>query len=221
MLFVTYPVESVNTTDVIQNPIISGRLRGLRTEITYFDEPGKQNTERTVQLAIKRAVARRIRHIVVASGTGRTGVMVAERAKKKGIKTVVVTYHFGFEKKNEGTITRQNLERLRELDCEIVSATHAFSGIERAITKKFGGLSRVEVIAETLRSLFGHGMKVCVEIGAMAADSGSIPVDGKTEIVAIAGTDEGADTAVVMRPSNASSFFELEIREIIAMPRKR
>lgn len=197
------------------------RMRRLRTEVTYFAEPGKQNTRNTVELAIRRAVARRIKHIVVASGTGKTGVLVAEKAAKRGINTVVVTYHSGFEKKGEGTLTRQNLERLQELNVRIVSATHALSGIERAITKKFGGLSRVEVIAEALRSLFGQGMKVCVEIGVMAADSGCIPVDDETEIIAIAGTDEGADTAVVMRPSNASSFFELEIREIIAMPRKR
>ena len=196
-------------------------MRKMKTEITYFDEPGKQNTKKTVELAIRRATARRIRHIVVASGTGRTGVMVAEKAAKKGMNTVVVTYYFGFEKKGEGTLTQENLDKLRKLNAKIVSATHALSGIERAVTKKFGGLSRVEVIAEALRSLFGQGVKVCVEVGVMAADSGCIPVDDKTEIIAIAGTDEGADTAVVMRPSNANAFFDLEIREIIAMPRKR
>lgn len=193
----------------------------MMAEIVYFDEPGKQNTNRTVDLAIQRAVARRIRHIVVASSTGRTGVMAAEKASKKGINTTVVTYHFGFERKGEGTMMQQNLDKLRELNTKIVSATHALSGIERAITKKFGGPSRVEVIAEALRSLFGQGMKVCVEITVMASDSGCIPVDDKTEIIAIAGTDEGADTAVVIKPSNASTFFDLEVREIIAMPRKR
>lgn len=193
----------------------------MKTEITYFDEPGKQNTKKTVELAIRRAAARRIKHIVVASGTGKTGVMVAEKAAKKGIATVVVTYYFGFEKKGEGTLTQQNLGRLRELNAKIVSATHALSGVERAFTKKFGGQSRIEAVAEALRSLFGQGMKVCVEIGVMASDSGCIPIDDKTEIIAIAGTDEGADTAVVMKPSTANAFFDLEIREIVAMPRRR
>ncbi|MDH4122826.1 MAG: hypothetical protein OEV21_01910 [Thermoplasmata archaeon] len=193
----------------------------MNSSICYFDEPGKKNTEKTVQLAVRRAEARKIKHIVVASGTGRTGVMVAEKAAKKGISTTVVTYHYGFEKKGEWLMKDSNLRKLQNLNAKVVSTTHALSGLERSITKKLGGPSRVDVIAEALRSLFGQGMKVCVEIAIMAADTGAVPCSDNDEIVAIAGTDEGADTAVVIRPSHANMFFDLEIREIIAMPRKR
>ncbi|GAJ14052.1 unnamed protein product, partial [marine sediment metagenome] len=65
---------------------------------------------------------------------------------------------------------------------------------------------------------FGQGMKVCVEIVLMAADAGLIPMD--REIMAIAGTDEGADTCIVVKPAYPSKFFDLEIREIVAKPRK-
>ena len=60
-------------------------------------------------------------------------------------------------------------------------------------------------------------MKVCVEIVLMAADSGLIPVN--REVIANAGTDEGADTAIVVRPSYPRKFLELKIKEIIAKPR--
>ncbi|RLI32936.1 hypothetical protein DRO66_10840, partial [Candidatus Bathyarchaeota archaeon] len=71
------------------------------------------------------------------------------------------------------------------------------------------------IIAQTLR-MFGQGMKVVVEIVAMAADAGVIPAD--KDVVAIAGTGRGADTAVVITPANAHRFFEMAIKEIIVKP---
>jgi hypothetical protein len=62
----------------------------------------------------------------------------------------------------------------------------------------------------------GEGTKVCVEITLMAADAGSIPVD--KDIVAIAGTGSGADTALKIQPANAARFFDLKIKEVIAKP---
>jgi len=67
--------------------------------------------------------------------------------------------------------------------------------------------------------LFGEGMKVAVEIVAMAADAGLIPVD--RDVIAIAGTGRGADTAIVIRPANSKNLFDMTIREIIAKPRIR
>ncbi len=193
----------------------------METRIHYLDSPGNQNTEKVVELAVKRAKDRKIDRIVVASGTGRTGVLIAEKAGKKGIQTVVVTGAYGFSNKGEWEMKKSNEEKLRRMGVPIVSATHALSGVERSMTKKLGGASRVEAVAEALRSLFGQGMKVCVEISIMAADAGKAPCDADAEIVAVAGTDEGADTAVIIRPSNANTFFDLQIREIIAMPRTR
>lgn len=50
----------------------------------------------------------------------------------------------------------------------------------------------------------------------MAADAGLIPVDN--DVVAIAGTGRGADTALLLRPANTARFFDLKIKEIIAKP---
>jgi len=50
----------------------------------------------------------------------------------------------------------------------------------------------------------------------MATDAGLIPVN--KDIVAIAGTGRGADTALRIKPANASRFFDLRIREVIAKP---
>ena len=50
----------------------------------------------------------------------------------------------------------------------------------------------------------------------MAADAGLIPFD--KDVVAIAGTGKGADTALRIRPTNAARLFDLKIREVITKP---
>jgi hypothetical protein len=73
------------------------------------------------------------------------------------------------------------------------------------------------IIAQTLR-LFGQGMKVVVEIAAMAADAGVIPAD--KDVLVVAGSNRGADTAVVIKPANSHLLFDMVVKEIIAKPNK-
>lgn len=80
----------------------------------------------------------------------------------------------------------------------------------------FGGVYPAQIIAQSLRML-GEGTKVCVEISTMAMDCGKIPYGEK--IVAIAGSAEGADTAVILTPSHGSKIFETKIHEVICKPR--
>jgi hypothetical protein len=63
----------------------------------------------------------------------------------------------------------------------------------------------------------GEGMKVVYEIAVMAADAGLARTD--EEIIAIAGTGRGADTAVVLKPANARDFFDIRVKEILCKPR--
>ena len=49
----------------------------------------------------------------------------------------------------------------------------------------------------------------------MAADSGYIPVSDNTEIIAIGGTRQGADVALVLRPAHSIDFFSLQVRKLL------
>jgi hypothetical protein len=84
------------------------------------------------------------------------------------------------------------------------------------VRKKLGTYELEEIIAYTLR-IFGQGMKVACEIALMAADAGLVRTDEPA--IAIAGTGQGADTAVVLRPANAQTFFDMRIMEILCKPR--
>jgi len=71
-------------------------------------------------------------------------------------------------------------------------------------------------MAFTLRT-FGQGTKVAVEVALMAADAGLVRTD--EDVIALGGTSEGVDTALVLRPANSARFFDLKVREVICKPR--
>ena len=41
------------------------------------------------------------------------------------------------------------------------------------------------------------------------------------EIIAMGGTHKGVDTVAVIKPAHSLNFFDLDIKEIIAMPRDK
>ncbi len=193
----------------------------MEKPIIYLESTGKGNTQLVIDAAIKRAQELEIKQIVVASTTGYTALEMAKAAKGKDLNVICVSYQYGVKGDGKWEMDLDTLKELQSMGVEVVVQSHLFSGIERAISNKLGGASRVDVISNALRSLFGQGFKVVVEITMMAADSGKIPVSSETEVIAIGGTGHGADVAVVIRPSHSQKFFDAQIREIIAMPRIR
>lgn len=179
----------------------------------YFEKSGMENTEKTIELAVKAARERGINHIVVASNHGVT----AEYLKDSGIKIVVVTHVNGFTEPGVMEMTIEERERLEGYGFKVYTATHVLSGAERGLSRKFSGTYPVEIIANTLRML-GQGVKVALEVSVMALDGGLIPYG--EDIIAIGGSGRGADTAVVIRPSHAASIMESRIREVICKPRE-
>lgn len=190
------------------------------SEVIYFNRPGKGNTDAVLD-AVERCLERTgIGHVVVASNSGETAFKTVSRLAGSDVQIVVVTSHAGFSGEGVVDMDDRTVEKLTQSGVRVVRSSHVLSGMERSVTRKLGGASRVEAISEALRSLFGQGLKVCVEVAVMAADNGAIPC-GDLEVVVIGGTGEGADTACVIRPAHANAFFNMEVREIIAIPRAR
>lgn len=188
----------------------------MQKSIVYFQRPGEQNTAEAIRAAKERALELGIQEIVVASTSGKTGVATADALKGTGIHTVAVTHHYGSHEKGKWDVEDVHRSRLKELGATLVSQTHSFSGIEKSISKTTGGISRIEIIADTLRKLFGRGFKVAIEVAVMAADSGAISM--QNDIIALGGTAHGADVACVIKPAHSNDFFSLQVKEIIAMP---
>jgi hypothetical protein len=179
----------------------------------YFGTAGEQNTKALLKIVKEYVVKEKIDNILVATTTGATGAAAAKTFKGKN--TVVVTHCYGFQQPGEFELKDEFKKEILANGAKILTATHSLSSAERAIRKNFGTLEPLELIANTLR-LMGEGTKVCVEITLMAADAGLIPAD--KDVVAVAGTGSGADTALRIKPANAARLFDLRIREVIAKP---
>jgi hypothetical protein len=171
-------------------------------------------TSSTLKAALERARELRIKHIVVASTGGRTALELA-RMLTTDLEAVCVTHHAGFREFGRNELPDSVENKLAESGVPVLRTTHLFAGVERAIRLKFGGLGPAETIAFTYRTL-GEGTKVAVEIAVMALDAGLIP-HGK-DVVAVAGTGTGADTAIVIRPAHSRQFFDTRVKEIICKP---
>lgn len=179
-----------------------------------WENKGKQNTEVTAEAAIKRAEFLGIKNIVVASNSGST----AELFLEKGFNVICVSHQAGFKNPGENELEPAKRRQLQERGAQVLTTTHLLAGVDRALRLQWGGIYPAEIIAASLR-MFGQGVKVCVEISGMALDAGLIPF--AEEIVAIAGSGRGADTACVVLPAHSNHFFETVVKEIICMPREK
>jgi len=178
----------------------------------YFDSVGKINSKATATLALEASVAKNIKYIVVASSCGDTAKLLRNT---NGIEIICVTHANGYPEPGKSEMSQEIRRELADLGIKVLTTSHVLSGAERGISKSFGGAYPVEIIAHTLRML-GQGTKVCVEVSIMALDAGLIPYG--EPIMAIGGSGKGADTAVIVTPSHASSIFETKIHEIICKP---
>lgn len=170
-----------------------------------------QKTKKTVQKSIKRANELGISDIVVASCSGKTAGYLVDC----GLDVTCVTHQIGFKSDNEDEMEKDMREYLLEKGLKILTTTHLFAGVDRALRMQFKGIYPSEIVSTTLR-MFGQGIKVCVEISIMATDAGLVRA-GK-DLIAIGGTGIGADTSAVINPQHSQDLFKTKVKEVIVKP---
>jgi hypothetical protein len=199
----------------------------LKDSILYFEDSKPENMEIVLELVKEKAQEKGIKYVVVASTRGVTGVVAAEAFKGSGVNVVVVTHQIG---PSGPELLTENEEKIKVAGGRIVTCTHAFGGVGSSL-RRFPQRepdqprpepfwpayvpSTGDLIANVLR-LFSQGMKVCFEITTMAADAGAIPIG--ENVIAVAGQGRWADTAIVLKSANTTSFFDLDVGEILAKP---
>ena len=185
----------------------------MAQNIVYFEETGKIHTNETLMVSKKRALELGIRQVVVASSHGFTAREAARIFEGTGIEVIAVTISEGF-KENGWCMTAGERRDLEKAGVKVLTSQMSFSGgVEEAFCEERSALS----IVANCFYCFSQGMKVAIEIAIMAAEAGYVSTD--QEIVSIAGTGAGADTAIVMVSACARKFKELRVREILCKPR--
>jgi len=199
-------------------------------KILYFEKPGPENTDSVVQAVKERVKEGDIKHVAVASISGRTALKFAQELKDMEVLVVCVSGYAGWLTQHgiEYPFVRGNVrEKLERLKVAIVDKTpSAFSGdtIDYGLAR-YGYIPPSWIVSETLQALGGYGLKTAVEVVLMATDCGAVPPS--MDVIAIAGTDKGADTAIVARSTFSTWMFSsdstkrFQVFEILAMPRKK
>jgi len=196
--------------------------------IIYFETPGAHNTGKLVSAVKERVKEGDIKHVVVASISGQTALKVVEELKDQHVTVVCVSGFPGWRTIHDieyPFVKGKIRERLESLNVPIVDKMpSALSGdtIDYGLAR-YGYIPASWVVAETLEALGGYGLKTAVEAILMATDYCAIPAF--EDVISIAGTDKGADTAIVAKSTFSSSMFSrnsaerFQVLEIIAMPR--
>ncbi len=179
----------------------------METTITYFEAPGAENTSTTLAIAKERAREAGVRRVILASTTGVTAREAGRVFEDTETKLVVVPHQRGF----------RDQERFdMEVEAELEGQGHrVYWSTMLFHTNDLYGNEAPTALANMLRT-FGQGMKVCLEILLMAADGGM--VDRGEKVIVVAGTGQGADTAVLATASTSNRVKEVRIHEILCKP---
>lgn len=180
----------------------------------YFYGAGKKNTAAVMEAAAARAGELGTGKVLVATCSGRSA-MEAVKVFDRSVKIIAVTHVTGFVRPDFQELSASSRKKLEKLGVAVLTCQHAFGGVGRGIRRKLSTYQVDEIMAYTLR-MFGQGTKVAIELALMAADAGLVRTD--EDVISMGGTEEGVDTALVIRPANSSSVFDLRIREIICKP---
>ena len=202
-----------------------GDSLGELKNIFYFNVCGQINTEKTLGLAIQRAHELNIKRLVVASETGLSALKAADMLQNSGINLIVVTSAAGTKIQNTiigdlkiGIPDKEIWDQLEKNGAKIVRATDPLYNIGAALEHK-GAPTLATLIRLCLR-MISSGTAVCVTATLMATDNGVLG-EGE-EVVAVAGSWIGLDTALVVRAANSVNLLKagaMQIREIICKPR--
>jgi len=169
----------------------------LERSITYFDEPGEENTAAVLNIARERAKELGISQILIPSVRGAT----AEKSLDFFSTDNLTLFFVGTDPARFSPEAKNHIEA---------------AGFKLAFYKEVDYQYTDEVKNAFRR--FGQGTKVAVELTLIAAQVEL--VEPGTEVVALGGSAKGLDTALVTKAATSDEFYELEIREILCKPRK-
>lgn len=180
----------------------------MEKKIEYFDNTGKENTEKTFQLVKESLEAKHIKKLVLASTTGSSAKQAMEFFKDTDVQLIAVPHQYDFSNKTN-RFSRELAEEMRSRGHEVHFGTMLFH------TDKLFGSGIPTTVANFLRC-FSEGFKVCYEIVLMASDAGLLATG--EQVIAVAGTSSGSDTALIMQAGSSQSLKNLRVNEIICKP---
>jgi hypothetical protein len=197
--------------------------------VLYFETPGSHNTDHVVEAVEERVAESDVKHVIVASISGRTALKVAEKLEDSGVSVVCVSgcsSWLAMSGVQYPFVRGKVREKLEKLNVTIIDKmpSSLSDTLDYGIAR-YGYVPTSLVVAETLEAVGGYGLKTAVEAILMATDCAVVPPS--VNVISVAGTDRGADTAIMAKSAYSPWMFSsdsaerFQIFEIIAMSRKK
>ncbi len=198
---------------------------GESKSIFYFDVCGQVNTEKTLKLAIQRAQELGIGKLVVASETGLSALKATEVLRNTKIDLIAVTSAAGTKVEKTvigdlkiGIPNKKLWDRLERRGVRIVRATDPLYNVGAVL--EHNGVPTLGTLIRLCLRMISSGTAICIGAALTATDNGLLK-EGE-EVVAVAGSWIGLDTALVVRAANSVNLFKkgaMQVKEIICKPR--
>ena len=180
----------------------------MKTEITYFEESGENNTADVLAIALKRYQQGDVDMIVVASSFGKTAKMAVEVFVGEKVSLIFV-----------GEVLEGKQSPPPEVCESLIAKGHrVIWGVTMGTMSKFSRNETPNLIADVYKRI-SEGFKVVCEIVLIATSSGYLQAGQK--VLSIAGTHSGADTAIVACAAGYADFKMFQVHEILCKPYKR
>jgi hypothetical protein len=189
-----------------------------KSETVYFGVHGEINTRKVIELANKRAKQLGINKVVVASETGLSAletikvfdpydvIVVSSAASTKVENTVIGDLKIGIP-------DQEIYEELLKKGAKVMRGTDPFWGLAAHSPVLDPGK-----LGMMFYKAISNGFHVCITAVLMATDHGYL--EKGVEVIALAGSWVGLDTAIIARACNTVDFFnEFEVLELICKPR--
>ena len=179
----------------------------MEEQIVYFEKPGQENTSAVFDVVDRALSELDVHKVVLASTRGDTARFAMDRYKGQDVRLIVIPHQYGFGPGQR--FPPELVERARQEGHEVYFGTMLFH------QEKIFGQGPAQWVANFLRA-FCQGVKVCVEILLMAGNAGL--VDEEEQVVVVAGTGRGADTALVMTGATSGNLKAMHISRILCKP---
>ena len=179
----------------------------MESTITYFENPGNENTGVVFDLVDRALKEEGISKVVIASTRGGTARYAMDRYKGKDVRLIILPHQYGTSPQQR--FPAELVERAREEGHAVHFGTMPFA------MRKVFGFSIGTAVADFLR-VFCQGFKVCIELILIAGDAGLVAVGEK--MIVVSGTGSGADTAMVATGATTCDLKDMHVSRILCKP---
>ena len=160
--------------------------------MTYFEVPGKENVDKTLELVKRLAEEHGVKNVIIASTTGFTAEKAYDVFKNMDVALTFV----GTERNRFPIDLLKKLEGKRHHVCFSREVSYDYPELVKLAYRRFS-----------------QGVKVAVEIAMIAVEKGFVSIE--EDVICVGKWD----TALIIKPSKSDNFSELKVRELICMPR--